>query len=131
MKPYKNKSRYYVLSLVLCFLPGCFTLVTQIGGEVPGPRVFSGTRAHVKAIGSGHLPWNETFSYWTPIFSPPAFGWHPLDLPFSLAADILILPYTIPKQLICGGFKEKEKEKEKENEENEEIREQLGEEEDT
>ena len=101
-----------VLSLVLCFLPGCFTLST-LNGQLPGPRVFSGTRAHVMAIASGRAFWDPITSYWNPrgwYPLPLIVWWYPLDVPLSLAADIAILPYTIPAQLAWGNFKEKETE---------------------
>ncbi|MHC4512470.1 MAG: YceK/YidQ family lipoprotein [Planctomycetota bacterium] len=99
-----------VLTLVLCSLPGCFTITTQDTGKPPGPRVFSGTRAHGLAMASGRVFWHHG-EYWTPRTSlVPIPIWLPLDLPLSFAADILILPYTIPTQLMYGNFKEEEEE---------------------
>ena len=103
-----------VLSLALCFLPGCFTYMTQLTGDPPGPRVFSGTRAHLRSM--AHPNDKSGGNYWLPgggILLPlplPLVFWAPLDLPLSFAADIAILPYTIPAQLICGNFKEQETE---------------------
>ncbi len=54
------------------------------------------------AMASGCLPWNEGFSYWAPVGT--GWWWHPLDLPLSFAADIVMLPYTILAQLIEGNF---------------------------
>ena len=99
-----------VLVLVLCCLPGCFTYRTQLTGEPPGPRVFSGTRAHGMAMASRRVHWHHG-EYWTLRTSQvPIPIWLPLDLPLSFAADILILPYTIPAQLMYGNFKDEEEE---------------------
>ncbi len=93
-----------VLSLVFCFLSGCFTIWTQDTGEPPGPRVFSGTRAHVMAMASGRVFWHHG-EYWTlKAGLVPILIWFPLDLPLSFVADIVILPYTIPAQLMYGNF---------------------------
>ena len=86
------------LSLVLCFLPCCATIVSQIDGN-SGPRVFSGTRLHFRAMA-------ET-DYWLDAM-PPVMALALLELSLSFAADTLILPYTVPAQLICGDFKEKD-----------------------
>ncbi len=102
-----------VLTLVPCFLPGCFTIASQDTGEPPGPRVFSGTRAHGMAMASGRVHWHQG-EYWTLRTSQvPIPIWLPLDLPLSFAADILILPYTIPAQIMYGNFKGEETEEQK------------------
>ena len=95
-------TRRFLAVLLLCFLPGCFTILTQIEEAPPGPRLFSGTWNHFKRMASGSA------DYWSP--APMLPPWMPLDFPLSLAADIVILPYTIPTQLIYGNFKEKEEE---------------------
>ena len=97
--------RTILLLLAVLGLPGCTTLLTSMmGGNLhEGPRVFSGTVAHANGIWSRHMPWNAE-SYWLPQNGVIVPFWLPLDVPLSLAADILLLPYTIPAQLAWGNF---------------------------
>ena len=89
-----------VLTLVLCFLPGCATIVTQVMGE-RGSRLFTGTRAHFARMAD---PNESTQGYWVPVAGAGMFLWAPLDFPLSLAADLAMLPYTGPAQLISGDL---------------------------
>ena len=104
-RPLARRLSVVVVPIVaLCFLTGCFTFIPQILGVERGSRVFSGTRGHIMAMEGGTGHWNSTMTYWIPGGLPPFIWWHPLDLPLSLAADIALLPWTIPAQLIWGNF---------------------------
>jgi len=64
------------------------TLDTQLDKGYKGPRVYSGVRKDLRLMG--------------PAFLNLSFGWVVItlfDLPFSLVADTLILPVTIPRDL--------------------------------
>lgn len=104
-----------VLTLVLWSLPGCATVVSQICAE-RGPRVFSGSRRHLDAManpdelgrGERTVGVGLVNDYWLPTgaggLGAVFVYWAPLDFLLSLAADAVILPYTIPAQLVWGNF---------------------------
>jgi len=67
---------------------GCMTVDTQLDKGYKGPRVYSGVRKDLRLMGPAFLRLN--------------FGWVLItlfDFPFSLVADTLILPVTIPRDL--------------------------------
>jgi uncharacterized protein YceK len=75
------------LALLLC-ASGCMTVDTQLDKGYKGPRVYSGVRKDLRLMG--------------PAFLNLSFGWVVItlfDLPFSLVADTLLLPVTIPRDL--------------------------------
>jgi uncharacterized protein YceK len=83
------RSRVFVaaLALLLC-ASGCMTVDTQLDKGYKGPRVYSGVRKDLRLMG--------------PAFLNLSFGWVVItlfDLPFSLVADTLLLPVTIPRDL--------------------------------
>ena len=94
-----------VLVVVLSFLPACFTIGTQFAEEREGSRVFTGTRAHLRLMVNPTSLDGDVFfnNYWIPAFGMTIF-WLPFDFPLSLAADLVILPYTVPAQLIWGDY---------------------------
>ncbi len=72
-----------------CLLGGCGTI---FDAGTKGPRIYGGVRTDVETIGGGD-PGSHLDA--TPILRIASA----LDLPFSLAADTLILPYTIFNEL--------------------------------
>jgi len=76
--------------LVLC-LPACSTLSTVPGGT---KYLMGGTRANIEAMGPRQDP--EPLMWRTPPFI--AF----LDFPCSLALDLVLVPLTLPLQLVHG-----------------------------
>lgn len=66
--------------------PGCMTIDTQMDASYEGPNVYSGTRRDLKI-------WPNAFID----FNVPMFLLSTVDLPFSLVADTVMLPVTIPK----------------------------------
>jgi uncharacterized protein YceK len=82
----------YVGVVVLAALTtGCATYRTISTAEVGTAKVFSGTRLDAIAI-RGEKPSTRKFKAAPP--ENPA-----IDLPFSLALDLLILPLTVPSAL--------------------------------
>jgi len=77
------------LGLALCFLlaPACSTVDTRTNAGYSGTRVYSGTAAALSSLGRalGSLRIDM-------------FIMHMIDLPFSMVADTLLLPITIPEQ---------------------------------
>ncbi|MGH2901256.1 MAG: YceK/YidQ family lipoprotein [Solirubrobacteraceae bacterium] len=71
------------------------TVDTQLNKGYKGPRVYSGVRKDLSLMGPAFLNLN--------------FGWVVItlfDFPFSLVADTLILPVTIPRDLDRGKVEE-------------------------
>ena len=84
---YRFLARASAILLILGIAPACFTMIT-VGDEIETNKIYSGTRANVVIIGS---------SYDHPHGPGPMFRYLGiLDFPFSLVADTLVLPYTIP-----------------------------------
>jgi len=76
-------------------LAGCGTLAQF--GQADGPAAFGGFRTDVKSI---YQTPGETESF------AEAATWLAalvLDLPFSLVADTLVLPYSVFNEIRCGG----------------------------
>lgn len=74
-----------LLALLLC-TPGCMSLDTQLNRGYEGPYVYSGVRKDFEIMG--------------PAFLKLSFGWVLItlfDLPFSLVADTVLLPVSIPR----------------------------------
>ena len=72
-----------IAPVVVLLLAGCMTIMTRQEPDL-SPRVYGGTTIDLKCVVSLEaLPWN---------------GLCLLDLPFSLVADTLLLPLTIPEQ---------------------------------
>jgi uncharacterized protein YceK len=65
---------------------GCMTLDTRANAAYDGPRTYSGTQRDAQAIGPALLAFS------------PFFVFHLVDLPFSLVADTLLLPITLPEE---------------------------------
>ncbi|HEY3278430.1 MAG TPA: YceK/YidQ family lipoprotein [Syntrophorhabdaceae bacterium] len=86
----------FILLLFLCATaataPGCATLVS-LTEENQKNKVFSGTRMHLADLECAHAAC--------------------VDLPFSLVADLVLLPYTIPKTLMTSPPGEKTPEAQK------------------
>lgn len=84
-----NRLLPFFLSAVLFSAPGCMTTAQAIfdGG---GAKPFGGTRAlfeaEARAAKRDAPPW--------------AFALMLLDLPLSFAADIAILPYSVPRVIV-------------------------------
>ena len=79
--------RKLVAGLALALSCGCMTLDTQLNEGYDGPQVYSGTRKDLEIFG--------------PAFLNLSFPWMMItlfDLPFSLVADTLLLPVTIPRE---------------------------------
>lgn len=96
-----NRLRALVLSgLVACgglSLSGCGTMWNfEAGADAGGlnreTRIYGGVQVDVQAVGKIAEPWN---SGWGRLIA----GLFVLDVPFSLAADTLTLPVTIPMAL--------------------------------
>jgi uncharacterized protein YceK len=97
--------RLWSLILIASLLSGCGTLMTQLpqfnrqfkkvkcGDDAPHyvPRIYSGT----------------TLDVWAVITNPPGQvgAFLLLDLPFSLAADTVLLPYTAVRQVQSGSYR--------------------------
>jgi hypothetical protein len=64
--------------------------------------VFSGTIGHFEFMRAPADYWLPTTAY-APHF--PVF-WGPIDLALSVAADVVILPYTLCEQLVYGNVRE-------------------------
>ena len=74
-----------LIALLLC-APGCMSLDTQLDRGYEGAYVYSGVRKDFEIMG--------------PAFLKLSFGWVFItlfDLPFSLVADTLLLPVSIPR----------------------------------
>lgn len=67
---------------------GCATVTTIQRADTSNVKVFSGTRQDLRAIGGETA---ENGRYRAP---PPPYSL--LDLPFSFALDIIMLPLTLP-----------------------------------
>ena len=78
--------------VVALWVSGCATVTSIDSAEHGTPLVYSGTRLDLAAIADDESGLRK---FKTP---PPAYPW--LDLPFSLAADTVILPLTFAK---AGG----------------------------
>ena len=74
------------LLLSIALQAGCATVATIQSVDERSARVFSGTRLDFLAIAGLPIP-PRSFRV-----DPPPYPW--LDLPFSLALDILVLPLT-------------------------------------
>jgi uncharacterized protein YceK len=75
----------FVLAFLLC-APGCMSIDTQLNRGYEGAYVYSGVRKDFEIMG--------------PAFLKLSFGWVFItlfDLPFSLVADTLLLPVSIPR----------------------------------
>ena len=80
------------LLLSLSLLGGCSTISNVSGkGFLWGPAAFGGTRENVNIL--------ENFSGCKGIYKIFACP----DLPFSLALDLVLLPFTLPYEIIMGG----------------------------
>lgn len=82
--------RKRALGLVLCLAAtGCMTWDTRSDPGYDGPRVYSGTRLAASQAGQQfmnlNLPWVLLFG---------------LDLPLCMVADTLLLPWTIPEEVV-------------------------------
>ena len=73
---------------VVVALSGCATVSTIQRADEHTVKVFSGTRQDLRAIGGETA---ENARYRAP---PPPYPL--LDLPFSFALDVLVLPLTLP-----------------------------------
>ena len=77
-----------VLQALVLASSGCATVTTIQRADEHTVKVFSGTRQDLRAIGGETA---ENRRYRAP---PPPYPW--LDLPFSFALDVLVLPLTLP-----------------------------------
>ena len=95
------KKTVVALLLSTSLLGGCFTISNVTGkGNLWGPAAFGGTRENINIF--------ENYKGCDGGIGVIAF----FDLPFSLALDILLLPFTLPYEIIMGGpFDLYEKEK--------------------
>ena len=84
------------LLLAAASLPGCSTIATTVGDYKTNHMVLSGARHNVKNL--YHL--SHTSVEELPIQTYNMLSLAFVDFPFSLAADILILPITIPYTLM-------------------------------
>ena len=87
-------TRLSVLLLLPLVLSSCMTIGTQ-WDNTPGPRIYSGTSAWFSRVGSGKLLELREFYAVLIVLA---------DLPLSIVADTLILPFTIPQQIQHGDF---------------------------
>jgi ankyrin repeat protein/uncharacterized protein YceK len=81
----------------LLFLTSCGTIASRYGADpylldAPGNRVFSGVTADILAIRDEYYDKSTSNVPW------------PLDIPFSLAADILLLPWTISEEITTASL---------------------------
>ncbi len=75
-----------ILLALLVVAPGCMSIDPQLSRGYEGPYVYSGVRKDLEIMG--------------PAFLHLSFGWVLItlfDLPFSLVADTLLLPVSIPR----------------------------------
>jgi uncharacterized protein YceK len=82
----RSKRPLAALLALLVAAPGCMSLDTQLSAGYEGPYVYSGVRKDLEIMG--------------PAFLNLSFGWMLItlfDLPFSLVADTLLLPVSIPR----------------------------------
>jgi len=95
--------KYFILGLLVLFLSSCATIGTRpemFGGDFSVncskvswyPRVYSGARSDILFITDPSAAHARASIYM--IF----------DLPFSLVADTLILPFTIYEQIQYGSY---------------------------
>lgn len=75
------------LTLGLASGPGCMTIDTQNDEDYEGPRTYSGVRKDLTILPDAFLS-----------LSIPWLGIALVDFPFSLVADTVILPVTIPRE---------------------------------
>ncbi len=83
-------NKFYIVKIILvCFilslLGGCSSIFNSFGDKETGSRVYIGVRKDIKCIVSGG------HSHLSGIDKVMAV----IDLPFSLVADTILLPYTI------------------------------------
>ena len=85
--------------LLAALATGCATYHTISTAEAGTAKVMSGTRLDTLAMQGAELPGGKFKT------APPA---HPaIDLPFSFALDVLILPLTVPAVLYEAALKPK------------------------
>lgn len=85
--------------LLACLATGCATYQSISTAEAGTAKVMSGTRLNTLAL-QGTQPSGSQFKT-----APPA---HPaIDLPFSFALDVLILPLTVPAVLYEAALEPK------------------------
>jgi len=80
-----------LFGVLILSLPACSTLMTVPGGT---KYLMGGTRANIEAMGPRPDP--EPLMWRT----PPSMAF--LDFPCSLALDLVLVPLTLPLQLIHG-----------------------------
>ena len=78
------------LAMVILLLVGCSTIASLVGMN-HGPRIYSGVREDVRIIDRGGI-----YEHKMPFFVILAV----LDFPLSFALDTLLLPLTIPWDLL-------------------------------
>lgn len=87
---------YIFLASTLLLLQGCATTLSLTSESVKGdcdkgksiPYVYSGISTDIYSLSKAST------DLWLPI----------IDMPFSLVADTLVLPYTITQQVISGDL---------------------------
>ena len=79
-------SRLWLAPLVLLLATGCMTLDSRGDASYHGPRTYSGVRQDAAQVGTFFSQLN------------PLFVLFIADMPFSLLADTLLLPLTIPEE---------------------------------
>lgn len=88
---------YFLASLLLISLAGCATYRTISTAELGSAKVFSGSRLDIGAM-CGEVESTRQFKTAPPLYPV-------IDLPFSVAMDIFLLPLTIPAALYEFLFK--------------------------
>ena len=87
----------FLASLLLISVTGCATYRTLSTADLDSAKVFSGSRLDIRAM-SGKVEPTRKFKA-----APPPYP--VIDLPFSVAMDIFLLPLTAPTALYELLFK--------------------------
>jgi len=92
-----RRARTLAAALALVATSACMTLDTQTNASYEGPQIYSGTRKDLEIFGPAFLSLNIGWMMFTLV-----------DLPFSLVADTLLLPVTIPRDRASSATRAEE-----------------------
>lgn len=99
MKSFRRRLAAAVLAAGVLVLPGCMSILQATSSD--GPAVFGGVRLYGRV-------WAAAFSDEP---ADPKLQFEPLDLifltldaPLSLAIDFVLMPVSIPNEIVAGGI---------------------------
>jgi len=90
----------YLLAFIVCLVllsPGCFTCIQA---STSGPAIFGGTRALIHFFNDFQIAaWGSDWGWSATILFLAI-----CDIPLSLTLDAVLLPATLPNEIIQGGI---------------------------